>query len=89
MPGVFAVLLLRYQRPLYRLCYRIGRYREEALGLCQEAYLQMHRYRSGFEGRRSIETRARGIAVKPRLWAIDRRARHGINGRSWFRGHAS
>ncbi len=59
----FDVLVARYQRPIYRLCYRYVNNHEDANDLAQDAFLKAWRAISGFRGESAFSTWLYRIAV--------------------------
>ena len=59
----FDVLVARYQRPIYRLCYRYVNNHEDANDLAQEAFLKAWRAISSFRGDSAFSTWLYRIAV--------------------------
>jgi RNA polymerase sigma-70 factor (ECF subfamily) len=59
----FDVLVARYQRPIYRLCYRYVNNHEDANDLAQEAFLKAWRSISSFRGDSAFSTWLYRIAV--------------------------
>lgn len=54
-PAMFAVLMEKYQQPLYRAAYRIVRSREEAEDIVQEAFVKIYKNADKFEKLEGIE----------------------------------
>jgi RNA polymerase sigma-70 factor (ECF subfamily) len=52
----FDVLVARYQRPIYRLCYRYVNNHDDANDLAQEAFLKAWRAISRFRGDSAFST---------------------------------
>src|SRR5215475_10753031 len=59
----FDELVLRYQRDVYRLCYRYVNNHEDANDLAQEVFLKAYRAIGGFRGDSSFSTWLYRIAV--------------------------
>jgi len=59
----FDVLVARYQRPIYRLCYRYVNNHDDANDLAQEAFLKAWRAISRFRGDSAFSTWLYRIAV--------------------------
>jgi RNA polymerase sigma-70 factor (ECF subfamily) len=59
----FDELVLRYQRDVYRLCYRYVNNHEDANDLAQEAFLKAYKAIGGFRGDSSFSTWLYRIAV--------------------------
>jgi RNA polymerase sigma-70 factor (ECF subfamily) len=59
----FDVLVARYQRPIYRLCYRYVNNHEDANDLAQDAFLKAWRAISSFRGESAFSTWLYRIAV--------------------------
>ena len=59
----FDALVARYQRPIYRLCYRYVNNHEDANDLAQEAFLTAWRSISSFRGESAFSTWLYRIAV--------------------------
>jgi RNA polymerase sigma-70 factor (ECF subfamily) len=59
----FDVLVARYQRPIYRLCYRYVNNHDDANDLAQEAFLKAWRAISRFRGESAFSTWLYRIAV--------------------------
>jgi RNA polymerase sigma-70 factor (ECF subfamily) len=59
----FDVLVARYQRPIYRLCYRFVNNHEDANDLAQDAFLKAWRAISSFRGDSAFSTWLYRIAV--------------------------
>ena len=59
----FDALVARYQRPIYRLCYRYVNNHEDANDLAQDAFLKAWRAISGFRGESAFSTWLYRIAV--------------------------
>lgn len=59
----FDLLVARYQRPIYRLCYRYVNNHEDANDLAQEAFLKAWRAISRFRGESAFSTWLYRIAV--------------------------
>src|SRR5262249_61716451 len=59
----FDALVARYQRPIYRLCYRYVNNHEDANDLAQEAFLKAWRAISSFRGESAFSTWLYRIAV--------------------------
>ena len=59
----FDVLVARYQRPIYRLCFRYVNNHEDANDLAQEAFLKAWRAISSFRGESAFSTWLYRIAV--------------------------
>jgi RNA polymerase sigma-70 factor (ECF subfamily) len=62
-PGAFDALLERYQRDVYRLCYRYVGNHEDASDMTQEAFLKAWRGLSSFRGDSAFSTWLHRIAV--------------------------
>jgi len=59
----FDALVARYQRPIYRLCYRYVNNHEDANDLAQDAFLKAWRAISSFRGESAFSTWLYRIAV--------------------------
>jgi RNA polymerase sigma-70 factor, ECF subfamily len=59
----FDLLVARYQRPIYRLCYRYVNNHEDANDLAQDAFLKAWRAISSFRGESAFSTWLYRIAV--------------------------
>jgi len=59
----FDLLVARYQRPIYRLCYRYVNNHDDANDLAQEAFLKAWRAISSFRGESAFSTWLYRIAV--------------------------
>jgi RNA polymerase sigma-70 factor (ECF subfamily) len=59
----FDLLVERYQRPVYRLCYRFVNNHEDANDLAQDVFLKAYKALGGFRGDSSFSTWLYRIAV--------------------------
>ena len=55
-PGAFDVLVERYSRQLYQLCYRFVGNHEDSSDLVQEVFLRVHRGLHKFKGKSALST---------------------------------
>ncbi len=72
----FTTLVTRYQRPLYGFIFRMVRNREDAMDLCQKAFVQVFLKAEGFAGRSAFKTWLYRIAVNLSLNHIRSAARN-------------
>jgi RNA polymerase sigma-70 factor (ECF subfamily) len=70
----FDELVQRYQRPLYRLCFRFAGRHADAGDLVQETFIRAWRGLAGFRGRSSVSTWLYRIAVNVCLSRLSRSA---------------
>lgn len=59
----FEELVLRFERPIYRLCYRLLGDSEEARDATQETFLKIYRGLNGFRGESGLKTWVYRIAI--------------------------
>jgi RNA polymerase sigma-70 factor (ECF subfamily) len=55
-PGAFDVVVERYRRPIYQVCYRFVGNREDASDLAQEVFLRAYRGLKSFRGQAALST---------------------------------
>jgi RNA polymerase sigma-70 factor, ECF subfamily len=68
----FNQLILRWERPIYALAYRVIGREEDARDVCQETFLRAYRGLPGFKGQAKFSSWLYRIALKP---GADRPAR--------------
>jgi RNA polymerase sigma-70 factor (ECF subfamily) len=61
--GAFEELVFRFERPIYRLCYRLLGDAEEARDATQETFLKIYRGLKGFRGESGLKTWIYRIAI--------------------------
>jgi RNA polymerase sigma-70 factor, ECF subfamily len=62
-PGAFDVIVERYRRPMYQVCYRFVGNHEDAADLSQEIFLRAYRGLKSFRGQAALSTWLYRIAV--------------------------
>lgn len=72
-PGAFAVLMERYQRQVYAVCYRFVGNHEDASDLSQEVFLRIHRGLCRFRGDAALTTWVYRIAVNVSLTHVGKK----------------
>ena len=72
-PGAFAILMERYQRRVYAVCYRFVGNHEDASDLSQEVFLRVHRGLQRFKGNAALATWVYRIAVNVSLSHVNRK----------------
>ena len=62
-PGAFDVIVERYRRPIYQICYRFVGNHEEASDLTQDVFLRAYRGLKTFRGQAALSTWLHRIGV--------------------------
>ena len=79
--GAFDVVVSRYRRQVYQLCYRFVANHEDASDLAQDVFIRAYRGLRGFKSRASLSTWLYRMALKtPRAEALEHREQpdHGV-----------
>src|SRR6266498_1655786 len=61
--SAFDELMIRYERPIYRVCYRFVDNRDDAMDLAQEVFIKAFEHLAGFRRESSLKTWLYRIAV--------------------------
>src|SRR5207244_12914222 len=73
--STFDVLMIRYERQIYRLCYRFVENRDDAMDLSQEVFIKAFEHLSTFRRESSLKTWLYRIAMNHCINHVKKNAR--------------